>query len=106
MTTNALQKSNLGEIEIEATTTQYYGETFFSLFAEQQIVYEQVYDQLAEMESEREVTLNKDQDDGDSSIDSLLSEIGYALLSPTPFSVVGNDHITDLNILKQCLLFR
>lgn len=43
---NQLYKGNLIEIEPETTVASYDGETFFSLFAEQDAVYEKVYDRL------------------------------------------------------------
>ena len=42
-------KSNFREIEPEATVNLYEGETFFSLFPEQDLVYETVFDQTHDL---------------------------------------------------------
>ena len=34
-----------------------------------------------------------------------LRHLAYVLEKPTPLSVKENTHLTDLSILKQCLLF-
>ena len=45
-----LTRSDIFDIEAETTVVNFKEETFFSLFAEQDIVYEAAYDQLVDLE--------------------------------------------------------
>jgi len=42
----AITKADLGEIEPKTAISVYKDETFFSIFAEQGIIYEVIYDQI------------------------------------------------------------
>ena len=45
----AISKADIGDIEPEATISNFSGETFFSLFIEHDAIYEKIYSQLASM---------------------------------------------------------
>ena len=102
---NALQKSDLKEIEPETTVSDYEGETFFSLFSEQDLVYEVVFDQLTGME-ETDEDRNLIRSDVEDGVASYIRHLSYVLDKPTPLRVKDNDYLTNFSILKQCLLFQ
>ena len=101
---NTLQKSDLKEIEPETTVSDFEGETFFSLFSEQDLVYEVVFDQMTGMETDEDRNLiRSDVEDG---VASYIRHLSYVLDKPTPLRVKDNDYLTNFSILKQCLLFQ
>ena len=56
-----LTRSDIFDIEAETTVVNFKEETFFSLFAEQDIVYEAAYDQLVALEDpDGDGIINKD----------------------------------------------
>ena len=56
-----LTRSDIFDIEPETTVVNFKEETFFSLFAEQDIVYEAAYDQLVDLEDpDGDGIINKD----------------------------------------------
>ena len=81
-----------------------YGrETFFTLFAEQAQIYEQVYDQLKACKHDLKYSFFSSDEHGKK--DEYLVRMHYILDRPTPVRVKDNEHLTDLSILKHCLLY-
>lgn len=98
MNKNVLQKSDLKEIEPETTVTDFEGETFFSLFSEQDLVYETVFDQMVSMEVDSERSLIRA--DIENGVAEYIYNLSQVLDKPTPLSVIDHEHLTDLSILK------
>ena len=98
-----MNKGDLGEIEPEAVVCNYDGQTFFSLFEEQDVVYQTLFEQLDVKETESERSLIREDRNG--GLSQYLNHLCYVIEMPITLSVKENDDLTDLSIIKQSLLF-
>ena len=97
------RKFDLEQIEPESTTSIFDGETIFSLFSDQSLLYETVLDQVLQFGSDDDHQLLRlDTNGGVLGHKVLLSAM---LMKPTPLIVQDGDDVAEMSIVKQCLLF-
>ena len=71
---------------------------------EEDAVYETVYDQVVDIElAEKERSLIRQDREG--GVNQYIRHLSYVLEKPTPVTVKEKTYLTELSILKQCLLF-
>ena len=100
-----LTKSDILEIESETILSNFEKENFFSLFPEQDVVYETVYDQLVQMDNPVDTDDVSTKQGSVENFAQYIHSLSNILKQPTPVSVQSDPHLTDRSILKQCILF-
>ena len=101
-----LVKSDIKAIEPQTTIINFAGETFFSLFSEQDVIYEAIYDKLINLgDRDNRSLIQADNFEQDDKVAHYFRHLQNCFERPTPVSVEEDDYLTDLSILKQCLLF-
>ena len=97
---SSLQKNDIQSIEPQTLTKIYRNETFFSLFFEQEPVYNTIQRSLKNGTYSQIIT-----DAAEYQV--FLRTLGFILDRPTPVKIQrqNNTKVCDLSILKQCLLF-
>ena len=98
-----MQKYDLGQVEPESTTCTFDGETLFSLFSDQSLLYETVLDQVAQYGNDDDHQLLRF--DTNSGIKRHKLFFSTMLLKPTALIVKDSDDAAKMSMVKQCLLF-
>ena len=80
----SLQRSDIGDIEPLSTSCVYGSETFFSLFAEQGIIYEVFYEQLKKMQDAQDSSGVDKQMLSPRELELFLRRLHYVITRPTP----------------------
>lgn len=93
-----LTKADIGDIEPNTVNCVYKDETFWSIFAEQGIIYEVFLDQIRNQERKQMISSDE--------FDLLLRRMKYVITRPSPvFAKDFTKEITKMSILKQCIIF-
>ena len=103
----SLKRADIGDIELLAVCSVYGDESFFSLFAEQGVIYEVFFDQIKRMQDARggeKVLLSPDE------LELFKRRLSYVLTRPTPVQSQDtherdDEEVCCMSILKQVVLF-